>query len=78
MEFKTLADIQGHFEIALDLLLKKENFSHGVWPYKLYQSEASCQYEKRGKRCAKEHQKGYVVGSGSTMQPDYVFSSDER
>lgn len=61
MEFKTLADIQGHFEIALDLLLKKENFSHGVWPYKLYQPEASCQYEKRGKRCAKEHQKGYVV-----------------
>ncbi len=23
MEFKTFADIQGHFEIALDLLLKK-------------------------------------------------------
>lgn len=62
MEFKTLADIQGHFEIALDLLLKKENFSHGVWPYKLYQPEASCQYEKLGKRCAQQHQKGYVVG----------------
>ncbi|MBD8707189.1 hypothetical protein IFT47_11135 [Pseudomonas sp. CFBP 13711] len=61
MEFKTFADIQGHFQIALDLLLKKENFSHGVWPYKLYQSEASCQYEKLGKRCAQPHQKGYVV-----------------
>lgn len=61
MEFKTLADIHGHFEIALDLLLKKENFSHGVWPYKLYQPEASCQYEKLGKRCAQQHQKGYVV-----------------
>ncbi|WP_411563630.1 hypothetical protein [Pseudomonas shirazensis] len=62
MEFKTLSDIQGHFEIALDLLLKKDNFSHGVWPYKLYQPEASCQYEKLGKRCAQLHQKGYVVG----------------
>lgn len=39
MDFKTLADIQGHFDIALDLLLKKENFGHGEWPYKLYQRE---------------------------------------
>ncbi|WP_426810443.1 hypothetical protein ABOC32_06310 [Pseudomonas sp. WOUb67] len=61
MEFKTFADIQGHFEIALDLLLNKVNFSHAVWPYKLYQPEASCQYEKLGKRCAQQHQKGYVV-----------------
>lgn len=62
MEFKTFADIQGHFEIALGLLLKEENFSHGVWPYKLYKPEASCQYEKLGKRCAQQHQKGYIVG----------------
>ncbi len=55
MDFKTLADIQGHFDIALDLLLKKENFSHGEWPYKLHQSEASCQYEKLGKQCGKVH-----------------------
>lgn len=61
MDFKTLADIQGHFDIAFDLLLKKENFGHGEWPYKLYQREASCQYEKLGKQCGQPHQKGYVV-----------------
>lgn len=62
MELKTLADILGRFDISQDLLLNKENFSHGVWPYNLYQPEASCQYEKHGKRCSQQHQKGYIVG----------------
>lgn len=61
MEFKTFADIQGHFDISKNLLLNKENFSHGVWPYNLYQPEVSCQYEKHGKRCSQQHQKGYIV-----------------
>ncbi|WP_192316861.1 hypothetical protein [Pseudomonas sp. PDM16] len=60
-EFKTFSDIQGRFDIALDLLLNKENFSRGVWPYNLYQPEVSCQYEKHGKRCSQQHQKGYIV-----------------
>ncbi|MBX9914531.1 MAG: hypothetical protein K2Y25_11605 [Pseudomonadaceae bacterium] len=62
MELKTLSDIQGRFDIAHDRLLNKENFSHGVRPYSLYQPEVSCQYEKHGKRCSQQHQKGYIVG----------------
>ncbi|VXB17501.1 hypothetical protein [Pseudomonas sp. 8O] len=61
MEFKTLEDIQKRFDIAPDMVLNHENFSHGIWPYRLYRAEANCQYEKNGKQCSQAHQVGFVV-----------------
>ncbi|MEQ6327185.1 hypothetical protein VLF92_02445 [Pseudomonas chengduensis] len=61
MEFKTLEDIQKLFDIASDMVVNHESFSHGIWPYRLYKAEASCQYEKNGKQCSQAHQVGFVV-----------------
>jgi len=61
IEIRSLADLHSLFNICADITLAKEHYSHPLRPYRLIQPEASCQYQKKGTRCSKMHQHGFVV-----------------
>lgn len=61
IEIRSLTDLFSLFNIGADITLTKEQYSHPLRPYRLIQPEASCQYQKKGTRCSKMHQHGFVV-----------------
>ncbi|RZI60369.1 MAG: hypothetical protein EOP14_01470 [Pseudomonas sp.] len=61
IEIRSLLDLLAVYEISPDLTLTREQYSHPLRPYRLIQPEASCQYQKKGTRCSKMHQHGFVV-----------------
>lgn len=61
VEIRSLADLLSLFDISASVTLCKEQYSHPLRRYRLIQLEASCQYQKKGKRCSQLHQHGYVV-----------------
>ncbi|WP_460111226.1 ATP synthase subunit B family protein [Pseudomonas sp. H3_D04] len=61
IELRSLVDLLSLFKICPDITLTKEQYSHPLRPYRLIQPEASCQYQKKGTRCSKMHQHGFVV-----------------
>lgn len=61
IEIRTLNEINGHFVIDPECILTKETYSIPIRPYRLIKPDAKCQYLKKGKRCAQEHQHGYIV-----------------
>ncbi|ROM70894.1 hypothetical protein BK653_03150 [Pseudomonas brassicacearum] len=61
IEIRSLIDLLSLFNICADITLTKEQYSHPLRPYRLIQPEASCQYQKKGTRCSKLHQLGFVV-----------------
>ena len=61
VEIRTLAELLSLYEIASDSTLTKDQYRNPLRPYRLIQPEASCQYQKNGKRCSQMHQHGFVV-----------------
>ncbi|MGR6740359.1 hypothetical protein [Pseudomonas chlororaphis] len=61
VEIRTLAELSSLYEIASDSTLTKDQYRNPLRPYRLIRPEASCQYEKNGKRCSQMHQHGFVV-----------------
>ncbi|MDR6676598.1 hypothetical protein [Pseudomonas oryzihabitans] len=61
VEIRTLAELLTLYEIALDSTLLKDQYRNPLRPYRLIKPEASCQYQKNGKRCSQMHQHGFVV-----------------
>lgn len=61
IELRTLDEINEHYVIDPGGILTKENYSIPIRPYRLIKPDAKCQYLKKGKRCAQEHQHGYIV-----------------
>ena len=61
VEIRTLAELLSLYEIASDSTLAKDQYRNPLRPYRLIQPEASCQYQKNGKRCSQMHQHGFVV-----------------
>lgn len=61
IEIRSLADLTSLYEVSADITLTKEQYSHPLRPYRLIKPEASCQYQKKGTRCSKMHQHGFVV-----------------
>lgn len=53
VEIRTLAELLSLYEIASDSTLTKDQYRNPLRPYRLIQPEASCQYQKNGKRCFK-------------------------
>lgn len=61
VEIRTLDELSSLYEIAPDCTLTKEQYRNPLRPYRLIRPEASCQYQKNGKRCSQLHQHGFVV-----------------
>ena len=61
IEIRTLDEINDHYVIDLECIVTKETYSIPIRPYRLIKPDAKCQYLKKGKRCAQEHQHGYIV-----------------
>jgi hypothetical protein len=61
IEIRTLDEINDHYVIDPDCILTKETYSVPIRPYRLIKPDAKCQYLKKGRRCAQEHQHGYIV-----------------
>ncbi len=61
VEIRSLTELLSLYEIVLDGTLIKSEYRNPVRPYRLIQPEASCQYQKNGKRCSQLHQHGFVV-----------------
>lgn len=61
VEIRSLAELLSLYEIASDSTLTKDQYRNPLRPYRLIQPEASCQYQKNGKRCSQMHQHGFVV-----------------
>lgn len=61
VEIRSLAELLSLYEIASDSTLTKNQYRNPLRPYRLIQPEASCQYQKNGKRCSQMHQHGFVV-----------------
>ncbi|EJN25888.1 hypothetical protein PMI36_01506 [Pseudomonas sp. GM79] len=61
IELRTLDEITEHYVIDPGGILTKENYSIPIRPYRLIKPDAKCQYLKKGKRCAQDHQHGYIV-----------------
>ncbi|WP_022964733.1 hypothetical protein [Halopseudomonas pelagia] len=60
-EIRTLAELLSLYQIASDITLARHQYRNPLRPYRLITPEASCQYEKNGKRCSRMHQHGFVV-----------------
>lgn len=61
IEIRTLDDINALYGVDPECILTKETYGKPLRPYRLIRLEARCQYLKKGKRCAQEHQHGFVV-----------------
>ncbi|MBL4835915.1 MAG: hypothetical protein JKY26_18340 [Pseudomonas sp.] len=61
VEIRTLDDLLSLYEIVWNSTLTKDQYRTPLRPYRLIQAEASCQYQKQGKRCSQLHQHGFVV-----------------
>ncbi|WP_283183487.1 hypothetical protein [Pseudomonas svalbardensis] len=61
IEIRTLDEINDHYLIDPVCILTKETYAVPIRPYRLIKPDAKCQYLKKGKRCAQEHQHGYIV-----------------
>lgn len=61
VEIRTLAELLSLYEIASSSTLTKDQYRNPLRPYRLIKPEASCQYQKNGKRCSQMHQHGFVV-----------------
>ncbi|MCF5700478.1 hypothetical protein [Pseudomonas syringae] len=61
IEIRTLDEINDNYVIDPGCILTKETYSIPIRPYRLIKPDAKCQYLKKGKRCAQEHQHGYIV-----------------
>jgi len=61
VEIRTLDELLSLYEIVLNSTLTKDQYRTPLRPYRLIQLEASCQYQKNGKRCSQLHQHGFVV-----------------
>lgn len=61
VELRTLADLNSLYHLAAECTFTKEQYRTPLRPYRLIKAEASCQYQKHGRRCAQLHQHGYVV-----------------
>ncbi|MCO6057970.1 hypothetical protein NG726_14985 [Pseudomonas sp. MOB-449] len=61
VEIRSLAELLSLYEIASDSTLTKDQYRNPLRPYRLIQPEASCQYQKNGKRCSQMHRHGFVV-----------------
>lgn len=60
-ELRTLSDLNSLYQLASECTFTKEQYRTPLRPYRLIKAEASCQYQKHGRRCAQLHQHGYVV-----------------
>ncbi|CAM4037384.1 hypothetical protein CCOS865_03254 [Pseudomonas reidholzensis] len=61
VEIRTLEELSSLYEIASGCTLTKGQYRNPLRPYRLIRPEASCQYQKNGKRCSQLHQHGFVV-----------------